>query len=218
MKIFRLFLDFMLAFSPIILVTTIFHHYITTFILSMIVLITINFVIYLKIWNREKNIDWNNIGKHPICFKNPKRLSYISNMMSSLLLVTCVTIFAVDFSVFDRRFVKTETYGWSLMDVGIGAFIAINAGLSPESRLKNISRKERFVKNLKSNVPLLILGLIRLISIKLLNYQEHVTEYGIHWNFFFTISFVKVLFLFLFFFSNFLKFLIDHIIDHMLLT
>lgn len=195
MKIFRLFLDFIIVFSPIILVTTIFHHYITMFILTMIVLILINFFIYLKIWNRRRNIDWNSIGKHSICYKNPKRLSYISNMMSSLLLVTCVAIFAVDFSVFDRRFVKTEKYGWSLMDVGVGAFIAINAGLSPESRLNNISKRACFVKNLKSNIPLLILGLIRLISIKLLNYQEHMTEYGIHWNFFFTISFVKVLFL-----------------------
>ena len=30
------------------------------------------------------------------------------------------------------------------------------------------------------------------MAVKLSNYHEHVTEYGIHWNFFFTLAFVKI--------------------------
>ena len=116
-------------------------------------------------------------------------------MMSSLLLATCLAIFAVDFRSFDRRFSKTEMYGWSLMDVGVGCFIAINGALSPESRLinSNVSLIARFMKTLRSSFPLLVIGFIRLAAVKSVNYQEHVTEYGVHWNFFFTISFVKVI-------------------------
>jgi phosphatidylinositol glycan class W len=42
--------------------------------------------------------------------------------------------------------------------------------------------------SMRHSVPLFALGLIRLCSVKGLAYVEHVTEYGMHWNFFFTLS------------------------------
>ena len=43
-----------------------------------------------------------------------------------------------------------------------------------------------------STVPLLLLGVIRFVSVKAVNYQEHVSEYGVQWNFFLTLAMVKV--------------------------
>ncbi len=37
----------------------------------------------------------------------------------------------------------------------------------------------------------MLIGVLRLISLKSTNYVEHVSEYGIHWNFLFTIVAVK---------------------------
>jgi len=38
-----------------------------------------------------------------------------------------------------------------------------------------------------------LIGVIRTIVIKVINYQEHVSEYGVHWNFFLTIAIVSTL-------------------------
>lgn len=40
--------------------------------------------------------------------------------------------------------------------------------------------------------PLAALGLSRLVVIKGLGYQEHVSEYGVHWNFFATLFFMRL--------------------------
>lgn len=45
----------------------------------------------------------------------------------------------------------------------------------------------------RSGLPMLVLGLVRVVVIKLLGYQEHVSEYGMYWNFFITIALLPIL-------------------------
>lgn len=107
---------------------------------------------------------------------------------------TAIAILAVDFPLFPRRFAKTELYGTGAMDFGVGGFVFGTAVVSPEVRRKYIegSRFYYFTKSLYSVWPLVFLGVGRLVTVKSIGYQEHLTEYGVHWNFFFTLIVVKL--------------------------
>lgn len=108
--------------------------------------------------------------------------------------ITATSILAVDFPVFPRRYAKTETYGTGVMDFGVGAYVFANALVCPEARIRNNagSKTKNLRKQLVSVWPLVALGFLRLVSIKMTGYPEHVTEYGLHWNFFFTLAVVRV--------------------------
>jgi glucosaminylphosphatidylinositol acyltransferase len=129
--------------------------------------------------------------------KKSPRLDYLTMYRSSLLYLTFVAILAVDFHVFPRRFAKTEVLGYGLMDVGAASFV-FSAGLvSPKARgggrggsfsPATTSRSYTVRRYLLHTFPLVALGFIRLATNKGLEYQEHVSEYGVHWNFFFTLG------------------------------
>ncbi|XP_022881932.1 uncharacterized protein At4g17910 isoform X2 [Olea europaea var. sylvestris] len=114
----------------------------------------------------------------------------ISTYRVSMMLVTCLCILAVDFKIFPRRYAKTETYGTGLMDLGVGSFVLVNSLVSRKARgISNMT-----VRNaLCSTSPLIFLGFARLISTRSVDYQVHVGEYGVHWNFFFTLAAVSIL-------------------------
>jgi phosphatidylinositol glycan class W len=48
-------------------------------------------------------------------------------------------------------------------------------------------------KEIKSSSILMVIGILRLISLKSTDYVEHVSEYGVHWNFLFTLVVIKLL-------------------------
>ncbi|XP_053187850.1 phosphatidylinositol-glycan biosynthesis class W protein [Scomber japonicus] len=123
-----------------------------------------------------------------------KQIPFVTIFRVLVNVKTAISILAVDFSVFPRRYAKTETYGTGVMDFGVGAYVFANALVCPEARRKNVSgsKMNHISKQLLSVWPLVVLGMARLVAVKMTGYHEHVTEYGVHWNFFFTLAIVKV--------------------------
>lgn len=114
---------------------------------------------------------------------------FITYFRALTFLVTSLSIMAVDFHVYPRRFAKTETYGVSLMDIGVGLFVFSNAIVLSNRKLQLKKLKHTL---LESSI-FIILGILRYVCIERLDYQKHITEYGEHWNFFITLGMVKVL-------------------------
>jgi phosphatidylinositol glycan class W len=131
----------------------------------------------------------------------------LTEYRSILCLYTFISILAVDFNAFPRRFAKAETYGVGLMDVGVGSFVISDALLSKQdqrspnqystnSKAKglgarlNVSAKS--IEGLKASLQLAIVGILRILAVKAISYHEHVGEYGVHWNFFLTLGMVKL--------------------------
>lgn len=123
---------------------------------------------------------------------SPKPRAYITNFRAITNMLTIICIFAVDFHIFPRRFAKTETFGLGVMDLGVGLFVIANSLVAPETSGTGSSAVP-ISKTILHSLPLLILGVGRLILTRQVEYQKHITEYGVHWNFFFTLAFTKVM-------------------------
>lgn len=124
--------------------------------------------------------------------------TYITIYRAQMMVITCVCIMAVDFNIFPRRFGKVETWGTSLMDLGVGSFVFSMGLISARSYIRQIfdskfNYTRTIIKSFQNSLPIFILGLIRYISVKSVDYHEHVTEYGKHWNFFFTLACLPIL-------------------------
>jgi len=130
------------------------------------------------------------------------RKAFLSFIRGGSMLVTCVSILAVDFPIFPRGHGKTEEFGVSLMDLGIGVCLVFSGASSRWARgTGHSNRREQHreptggedgtgVRSLLQSHRFIValLGLARFVVLKFLGYQEHVSEYGLHWNFFLTLN------------------------------
>ncbi|CAD6903138.1 unnamed protein product [Tilletia controversa] len=147
---------------------------------------------------------------------------FLTVYRAHMMLMTIICILAVDFPVFPRAFAKCETWGTSLMDMGVGSFVfslgLVSAG-PPLRRtiLRAINLRQRqphshshspsspsssdhhhqhqqprllhqLIQDMRRSLPILLLGLVRVLLVKSTEYPEHTSEYGMHWNFFITLG------------------------------
>ena len=124
---------------------------------------------------------------------------YLAAYRAAMTLATAVAILAIDFHAFPRRLGKTRHHGIGLMDVGSGSFVLANALVSREARGVPPTKECHFgvepyclgynlVVALHNTLPLLICGTVRAVMVYAFDYQQPVEEYGVYWNFFFTLA------------------------------
>ncbi|XP_057416394.1 uncharacterized protein At4g17910 isoform X2 [Lotus japonicus] len=171
-------LDFLIIVVPMLLFFTVLADW-TYIIASLFAILTLLYIAA------------KGSGGSSLVLREPNSLrAYVTSYRVIVMIITVLCILAVDFRIFPRRYAKTETYGTSLMDLGVGAFVLANSLVSRQARnITSVNWKTAIV----SISPLLILGFFRLITTTGVDYQVHVSEYGLHWNFFFTLAAVSIL-------------------------
>ncbi|CAI4218528.1 unnamed protein product [Parascedosporium putredinis] len=121
---------------------------------------------------------------------------FLTSYRGSMMIMTCTAILAVDFRLFPRKFAKVETWGtsphgpWRRIFVYSAGVVAARPVLKERIAGRDTPLSRRLAQALRHSLPLLVLGVVRTLSVKGLDYAEHVTEYGVHWNFFFTLAFL----------------------------
>ena len=176
----------LLLVTPVLFSVTVLSNHLLVFTSILVVLVT--YLFYRKI-SRHGNKNFVSTFKYcevivDTCLTNYKAFNHIA---------TAICILAVDFNVFPRRFAKAEVYGVGIMDMAVGSIIFSNGLTSTQARMTSCVTLRNIWANARTSLVLVILGLLRIFAVKGSNYQEHVTEYGVHWNFFFTIAVVKPL-------------------------
>ena len=126
-----------------------------------------------------------------VVVQNPR--PSLERLRAGTSLLTVIAILGVDFPHFPRRLAKTEAFGTSLMDLGLGAFI-FSSGLSAAAPPRDGARP-RGLRSPRARrwAALLLLGLGRVALLRWLNYPSLDTEYGAHWNFFATLLCIDAL-------------------------
>jgi len=79
------------------------------------------------------------------------------------------------------------------MDVGTGSVLFASSLVARHDRDKSTPLLGRLKQAVLSSLPMLVVGGVRLALHKSLDYQEHISEYGVHWNFFLSLAVVVVL-------------------------
>uniref|UniRef100_A0A182QJ21 Phosphatidylinositol-glycan biosynthesis class W protein n=1 Tax=Anopheles farauti TaxID=69004 RepID=A0A182QJ21_9DIPT len=179
----RFLIEFSFVIVPFILLVTVLHPMALNITLTLLVLSAISAV-------HQMRYRLHLVPFVQVPGKSPQFLTCVRALVN---LTTAVCILAVDFHCFPRELAKTETFGYGLMDIGVGLYVFSN-GIVYKVRAPEEKRLTgaRVWKVLFGTAPLLLLGFARFFLTNELDYQLHVSEYGVHWNFFITLAFVKL--------------------------
>lgn len=190
------YVEFLILFTPFTLAVTLLQGYVYYFIIGL-ALITWTLLLRLLI-----------SGEPLLRLISDKKVSnaleprgLLSSLLATLMLSVTVCILCVDFPIFPRRGAKTFDSGFSIMDAGVGAFIAFSGAVSPEAKHAVESSTDRTIntklglirKTLSSSIPLILLSFWRLFLIRYFGYREITEEYGAHLNFFAVLAAVKLI-------------------------
>ncbi|NXT96669.1 PIGW protein, partial [Anhinga rufa] len=193
---YSLLLDFLMLISPLLFSCTVLSP-VPFFMPTIIAAFCAR--IFSKIYSQRKHetsVPFRQMVKDfQEMYLDPEYIPAITVFRVYVNVLTSISILAVDFPQYPRRYAKTETYGTGVMDLGVGAFIFANALVCPEVRQKSYVTQPKFSslgRQFFSVWPLIFLGVGRLLSVKSIEYHEHTSEYGVHWNFFFTLAFVRL--------------------------
>lgn len=177
-------IEFTIIALSLILNVTILHYRIWEINYTLLIIVATSF---------SKQL-YNRIHLAPFIQIPFKRPASISVCRAVINIITAVCILAVDFKIFPRKLAKTETFGFGLMDSGVGLFVYGNAIVAPEIfKTTSIGLSWRRLQSIIWNcLPLFLLGIARFVIVNEIDYQQHVSEYGVHWNFFLTLAFTKI--------------------------
>lgn len=120
-----------------------------------------------------------------------KKHPYLTIYRFLLNTYTVFCILAVDFNVFPRRYAKTEKYGHSVMDIGVGCYVCSYAFLFRFPKINNLPKYAFEI--FKEVLPILMIGIGRTFFITVSDYHHYVFEYGVHWNFFMTLACLQII-------------------------
>ena len=140
-------------------------------------------------------IEWDTSKRTFVSVVAGNRIKMIAEARAIMLFLTSLAIFAVDFpAIFPRSFCKTELYGFSLMDVGVGLVVFFgSANTKRYNQSTTRSRSSTFLSTVWRTAPAFILGISKFVFTKESDYYVSSSEYGVHWNFFFTVFVLAIL-------------------------
>lgn len=190
------YIEFIILFTPFALAVTLLQNYVYYLVIGL-ALVTWTLLLRLLI-----------SGEPLLRLISDKKVSnaleprgLLSSLLATLMLSVTVCILCVDFPIFPRRGAKTFDFGFSIMDAGVGAFIAFSGAVSPEAKHAVESSTDRTIqtklglvgRTLSSSIPLILLSCLRLFLIRYSGYREITEEYGTHLNFFAVLAAVKLI-------------------------
>ncbi|XP_065210260.1 phosphatidylinositol-glycan biosynthesis class W protein-like [Planococcus citri] len=185
-------LEFASIYIPQILLLTTLSEYLNLFYI-LLCFVSCTALLCLYSTMNVKNARW--ILKHVTV--EDSKLPCITSFRSIVNSFSIICILAADFKCFPERYLKTEIYGYGLMDTGVGLYVISNAFTNSHFTKQTTKEKVKIfpfiLSTLKKVMPLLIIGVGRYIATAAVQYHQNVSEYGVHWNFFISLSVLAIL-------------------------